>query len=103
MAGTDVTLTSPKIKVIFPNGREPLVVQTILSDLVQWDITAHKHKWPKYDEAPWLWLSFLSWSAARRLGEDNGQTYEQWRASVLECVPVDTETVDPTQAGAEPE
>jgi hypothetical protein len=67
------------------DGAEPITVQTTNRDLVLWDKTRIKHKWPKFDEAPSLWLTFISWAAARRTGAiDTSVRYEDWESSVLD-------------------
>ena len=80
---TDVRLVAPRIRVI-REGAEPLEVQADNRDLVRWEKTRVKHRWPKFDEAPFQWLTFLAWSAATRTGEINGTTYEKWEAETLD-------------------
>lgn len=96
----DVKLTAPRVKVIREDGAEAVEFQTTNADLVLWDRTRAKHKWPTFQEAPFLWLTFLSWAAARRTGAiptDYG--YERWEAEVIdvEAQTEESETVDPTQ------
>jgi hypothetical protein len=83
----EVRLVAPRVRVIRQNGDgpgEPLEIQTDNRDLLAWESTRVRHKWPKFDEAPFKWLTFVSWSAARRAGEiDNSLTYEAWEGSVL--------------------
>lgn len=105
----DVRLSSPRVTVT-RDGHEPLEVQTANPDLVLWDRTRVKHRWPKFDEAPFLWLTFISWAAARRTGAiGNEVTYERWEADVLDVAHVDdtddevTELGRPTQPGPEPD
>jgi len=79
----EVRLVAPRVLVI-RDGEEPLEVQTDNRDLLAWEKTRVRHKWPKFDEAPFQWLTFLAWSAARRSGQlENGLTYEKWEGSVL--------------------
>jgi hypothetical protein len=98
----DIRLTSPRVRVI-RDGTEPLEVQTANPDLVLWDRTRVKHRWPKFDEAPFLWLTFLSWAAARRTGAIPGDyTFERWEADVLDVSDVgqdDTTEDDPDGLG----
>lgn len=103
---SDVRLVAPRILVI-RDGEEPLEVQADNRDLVGWEQTRVRHKWPKFDEAPFKWLTFLAWSAARRAGDVNGVTYEQWENSVLSVRDLtDREAEDdlgrPTLPGPEP-
>ena len=81
----DVRLTTPRLKVIRESDDTILELQTTNADLIRWDRTRAKHKWPTIEEAPFLWLTFLGWSAARRskvIGPD--VTYEAWEADVLQ-------------------
>jgi len=83
MAG-EVRLVAPRVRVIRENGTEPLEIQADNRDLLAWESTRIRHKWPKFDEAPFKWMTFISWSAARRAGEiDASLTYEAWESSVL--------------------
>src|SRR4051794_23202930 len=102
----DVKLVAPRVLVIREGEDDPLELQTDNRDLLAWESTRVRHKWPKFDESPFKWMTFLSWSAARRAGEiDNGLTYEKWEASVLSVRDVgseDTEIGTPTDAGPGP-
>ena len=78
-----VSLATPQIRVTNAEG-DTYVVQTQNADLVAYDVTAYKHKWPPMKDAPFLWLTFLAWHASRRLGRiPSDQTYEQFRDTVL--------------------
>jgi hypothetical protein len=103
----DVRLSSPRVRVV-RDGHEDLEVQTDNRDLVLWDRTRIRHKWPKFDEAAFLWLTFLSWSAARRMGAiPPDLTYERWEADVIDVANVDADDADvglgsPTPPGPAP-
>jgi hypothetical protein len=105
----DVRLVAPRIRVI-RDGQDPLEIQADNRDLVGWEQTRVKHKWPKFDEAPFKWLTYLAWSAARRSGAlETGVTYERWEAEVLsvrdlsqEDTTVDDDLGRPTHAGPGP-
>jgi hypothetical protein len=103
----DVKITSPRVSIV-REGMDPLEVQTANPDLVLWDMTRVKHRWPKFDEAPFLWLTFISWAAARRTGAiEPAYTFERWRDEVLDVADVsvrddDTELGSPTGPGADP-
>ncbi len=105
--GNDHRLTTPRF-VVYRNGEEkPLEVQSINADLVLWDKTRFKHKWPKPDEGPFIWMTFLSWAAARREGLiPPDYTYETWESTVTDIdVPAedkDDETGTPTVPGPAP-
>jgi hypothetical protein len=104
----DVKLSSPRVTVI-REGHDTLEIQTANPDLVLWDRTRIKHKWPGFQEAPFLWLTFIAWAAARRTGAiPMDLRYEAWEETVLQVV--DTEQDDttvseigsPTRPGVEP-
>jgi hypothetical protein len=81
----DTRLSAPVVRVWLEGHDEPLVLQTRNPDLVLWDRTRAKHGWPKFDDAPFLWLTFLSWAAARRTGSiPTDLTYEKFEASTLD-------------------
>ena len=61
-------LAVPRLEVMLDDGRT-LEVQALNPDLLRYDRTAAKHGWPKIEAAPFLWLTFLAWSALRRTGE----------------------------------
>jgi hypothetical protein len=77
-------LTTPTLYVV-PGEGDPYTIQATNADLVAYDMTAYKHKWPPMTAAPFLWLSFLGWHASRRTGViPQTMTYEGFRDSVQE-------------------
>ena len=74
-----------------------------------WDRTRVKHRWPKVDEAPFLWLTFIGWSAARRTcAIPTGHTYEAWEAETLDVAAEDDDDDSegagfPTRSGHDPD
>lgn len=95
----DVKLTAPRVRVI-RDGYDDLVIQTDNRDLVLWDRTRVKHRWPAFSEAAFLWLTFLSWSAARRQGAiPTDYTFERWEAEVLEVGDINEDENDPDNVG----
>jgi hypothetical protein len=106
----DIKLNSPRLRVI-REGFDPLELQTANPDLVRWDRTRVKHRWPKLDEAPFLWLTFIAWSAARRTGAiAETMSYETWEGDVLDVAnldetdddELDDELGSPTLPGRDP-
>lgn len=102
----DSKLSSPNVRVT-REGFDPLEIQTANPDLVLWDMTRTKHRWPKFDEAPFLWLTFISWAAARRTGAiPTDYSFDRWRDDVLDVADVGSdegdELGDPIQPGQEP-
>lgn len=98
---TPPKLTSPLITVIRENA-EPFTVQTDNRDMLLWETVRIRHKWPAFNEAPVRWLTFLSWSAARRTGQIPAEiTYEVWETQVLDVsAPDDTETEEGSEVGS---
>lgn len=82
---TAVKLTTPRINIVRESEPDKtLEVQTTNADLVLWDRTRAKHKWPKFEDAPFLWLTFIAWAGARRSGLIPPDTaYEAWERDVL--------------------
>jgi hypothetical protein len=91
-----VKLSAPHVKVIRASDPDkPLEIQTTNGDLVLWDRTRIKHRWPKFDEAPFLWLTFISWAGARRAGLiAPTTTSEAWEADVLDVSSNDDDADD---------
>lgn len=98
----DVKLSTPRIRVL-RDGVPELELQTTNQDMVAWDMTRSRQRpaWPQADQAPFLWLTFLSWHAAKRTGaiEPGSTTWEVWRDEVLEVIAIDD---DAETAGGTP-
>lgn len=94
-------LLQQEMTVFLAGKDEPIVVTTANPDLVRWDMTRGKHKWPPMDEAPMLWATFVAWAAAKRLDLYSG-TWEEWSGKdALSVEFEDGEDVDPTQPALE--
>ena len=63
----DAKLSNPRVHVIMVDGSE-WDVQTLNMDLMRWERTAAKHKWPEFRGVPIWWTTFLAWSASQREG-----------------------------------
>jgi hypothetical protein len=97
----DRRLSSPLVNVI-RDGHEDLTLQTTNADMIAWDLTRPKQRppWPKFDEAPILWMTFLAFCAARRTGAiDAGYKWDTWRAEVLEVAPVQDDDAEEAGTG----
>lgn len=70
-AAEEVTLPGQRTRVILADGRS-FVVRVSNRDYVAFDLTRARHRWPAGQEAPFLFASFLAWSAARRAGLFDG-------------------------------
>lgn len=106
----DYTISSPRLQVLRGSLDAPEVIeiQTLNPDLIAWDMTRAKHRWPEVKDAPFLWLTFISWHACRREGViPSDLTYEQWQASTLAVNGIndegEAEAVDPTHGAAAPD
>lgn len=107
----DYTISSPRLVVLRGSLDAPEImeIQTLNPDLIAWDMTRAKHRWPDVKDAPFLWLTFISWHACRREGRiPRDLTYEQWQESTLNVSTAggdedDAEAVDPTHGAAEPD
>lgn len=95
-----VRLGTPRVLVTRESDPDKAVeVQTTNQDLVLWDRTRPKHKWPKFEDAPFLWLTFISWAAARRSGLiPPDTTYEAWERDVLSVEAQDDDADNETDA-----
>ena len=69
-------LSNPLVHVIMADGTE-WDAQCLNMDLLKYERTAVKHKWPKPEDSPVWWLTFLAWSAGSRGGQlAAGTTWE---------------------------
>lgn len=48
---------------------DPVTAHVTNPSMVAWDIHRADKRWPKQDEAPFLWLTFVCWDALCRQGE----------------------------------
>lgn len=103
MMADTVKLTSPNISVLMRDGTS-WTVQTENEDLVSWDMVRAPRKWPKLDDAPFLWLTFLAWNAGKR----DGLHELPWDQFKTDCRQVSTadsddeaENVGPTLSAVE--
>lgn len=100
----EVLLTGQRVRVVLLDGSD-YVVRTIQADRVRYDLTAPKHKWPEGTSAPFLWFTFLAWSAAKRSGQTT-LTFEAFYEQVVSAVALDNDPdeddVRPTRPGQQP-
>jgi hypothetical protein len=106
----DYKLSSPRLRVLRGSLDAPEVieVQTLNPDLILWDRTRMRHKWPEVKDAPIMWLTFLGWAACRREKRIPADlSYEEWEATTLDVKPLDGDdddegNVSPTLPGLGP-
>jgi hypothetical protein len=112
MTVADYKISSPHLQVLRGSLDAPEVmdIQTLNPDLIAWDMTRAKHRWPEVKDAPFLWLTFISWHAARREGRIPADlTYDQWQASTLDVSNMggeddaDEQAVNPSHGAAAPD
>lgn len=108
----DFKLASPHLRVLRGSIEAPevLELQCLNPDLVAFDRTRVKHKWPTPQDAPFVFLTFISWHAARRESRiPTDLTYEVWESSTLDVqnMGADEEDeegpADPTREALEPD
>jgi hypothetical protein len=107
----DYRITSPHLQVLRDSLDAPEVIeiQTLNPDLIAWDMTRAKHRWPEIKDAPFKWLTFLAWHACRREQRiPRDLTYEEWEATTLNVSNLNDDdeeaaAVDPTPAAAAPD
>lgn len=77
-----------KVTVTLSDGVVHTPIEVINPDRVRWDITAHKHKFPSFSEAPFLGTTFLAWAALRRLSlySENFETFRDYDCHVVDII-----------------
>src|SRR4029453_7004910 len=89
----DVKLSTPLVTVIHRNMADPLVIQTENPDMLLWEKTRGRPRWPKFDASPVHWLTFLSGAAAKRLSLTE-ETWETWADNVRSVASAEDEADD---------
>lgn len=101
-------LVSPRLRGALADGTT-FDVQTANPDLIRYERTAAKHKWPPFDQQPVTWLTFLAWAALKREAQlPPDVTWERFADELcltVESLDDDTDEAspgDPTQPGPDP-
>ena len=97
-------LAIPRVRVTPADG-PAYVVQALNPDLLQFEDTQAKHRWPGPSTAPFRWLTFLAWAASRRTGRIGLDiSWDAFSASTLmvESVTDESDTAGPTPPGPGP-
>lgn len=76
---------------ITPLTGDPYVVRCRQADFIAWDKTAPRMQWGSSRDVPFLFSSFLAWSAARREGRFAG-TFDAFCDEVADLDPVRDDT-----------
>lgn len=80
------SFNNPRVRVLMADGAE-WEAQTMNPDLLRYERTAAKFKWPGPQQSPVTWLTFLAWSAGLREGHiPPSVTWELF--STVECLDV---------------
>jgi hypothetical protein len=90
------TLAGHRIRVTMEGPGDELVVHVVRvdnRDFVRWDMTAPRQKWGSAKEVPFLFQTFLSWSAGKRAGLEL-PPFERYRDLVLEAKDLEQEEED---------
>ena len=99
-------LTIPRLRVVPLDGAE-YTVQALNPDMINWEETAARHGWKANTPsvAPFKWLTFLAWSAARRTGQiDQAVSWETFAATTAQVSDVSAagDVAGPTLPGPGP-
>lgn len=88
---------NPRIDVRMMDGGE-WTCQSLNPDILKYERTAAKHKWPAYNASPMSAMTFLAWSAGQREGHiPKSMTWEEFSDELCaEVASADAVPVDPT-------
>ena len=92
-------LATPRLVVTMDDGAVH-EIQTYNRDMLAWDRTRARRQWPLADQAPFVWLTFLAWTALSREGQITKMTLDEFEERALEVRAVQDE--DGGEAGADP-
>jgi hypothetical protein len=87
---SDIKLSAPKVRVVMADGSIIDDLQTINFDMIVYERTRDKQKprWPSMEDGRILWLTFVSWHAAKRTGATD-ITWEQWERDAMDITLAD--------------
>lgn len=109
MAEDKLKLDTPHVRVTYSDG-ETIDVQTENPDMVYFDFERARRKWPSFQDAPFVWISYLAYSKIKRSGSlrVSGQTFDDWLLTTAAVANLnadqpspDLESVGPTQQDRE--
>lgn len=97
-------LTTPRLHIVMDDGAE-LDVQALNIDMLTYDRQRARMGWPTPGDAPFVWLTFLAWSASMREGVLPDMTLTDfetraWQVSNTEDDNAPGASVDPTKTEA---
>jgi hypothetical protein len=101
------TLGTPKLRLIlsdpeFPGADEgkDYDVQVRNVDLCAYDRERGRYGWPKGEDAPFIWMTFIGWKALIRTGQIPQCTLTDFEQRCLSVETAGETPVDPTQPAA---
>ena len=96
MADKTPQLDTPYIRVTMADGRS-FDVQTENPDMVLFDLERAKRKWPTFQDAPFLWISYLAYSKLKRSGNDiGGDSFDAWLLKTSSVTNLNADGVEDT-------
>ena len=108
MPESEFRMPTPTVRVQMADGRV-LSARVFNADFIRWDRTRAKHGWAQGQEGPFMYSTFLAWSALTREGQIPGMTWEEFSERQAEVVDIDrgateaeTNGVDPTRLTVTP-
>lgn len=113
-----MSINRVRLHVQMKGDAEPRTITVTNPAMVRWDFDRQKFNWPKHDQAPTLYATYLAWATLVDLGEYPAETppavkggkatpsFAQFRDE--DCLHLDdadeeVETEDPTLTAPEPE
>lgn len=87
-------LSTLRLYVVMDDGAE-FTVQTRNPDMIRWDRTRAAKHWPPFQDAPFLGMTFLAWSALTR-EQALVMPWDEFETRCHACQEDKVETVDPT-------
>ena len=87
-------LTTLRLFVMLDDGAE-FTVTTRNPDMIRWDRTRVAKKWPPFQDAPFLGMTFLAWAALTREAAIS-MPWEDFERRCHACQEDKIEPVDPT-------
>jgi hypothetical protein len=100
-------LGTPRLRLILSDPQFPgddegqqFDVQARNIDLCAFDRDRGKYGWPKAEDAPFVWLTYIGWKALVRTGQIPQCSLSEFEQRCLSVESQGEEPVDPTQPAA---
>lgn len=92
-------LATPVLAVTMDDGAT-YEIQVVNKDMLAFDRIRARRGWPTADAAPFVWLTFLAWSALTRENAIPTMTLDEFENAALEVRPITND--DGEESGADP-